>query len=69
MCRIGAVSLKKPAADYFQGGNMFGFGTPQIIIILFIVLLIFGVGRLPEIGSSMGRAIKNFKKGIDGKDE
>lgn len=48
---------------------MFGFGTPQIIIILFIVLLIFGVGRLPEIGSSMGRAIKNFKKGIDGKDE
>ncbi|MRR54687.1 MAG: twin-arginine translocase TatA/TatE family subunit [Deltaproteobacteria bacterium] len=48
---------------------MFGFGTPQIIIILFIVLLIFGVGRLPEIGSSMGRAIKNFKKGIDGKDD
>lgn len=47
---------------------MFGFGTPQIILILFIVLLIFGVGRLPEIGSSMGRAIKNFKKGIDGKD-
>lgn len=57
------------AADCCQGGNMFGFGTPQIIIILFIVLLIFGVGRLPEIGSSMGRAIKNFKKGIDGKDE
>lgn len=48
---------------------MFGFGMPQIIIILFIVLLIFGVGRLPEIGSSMGRAIKNFKKGIDGKDD
>lgn len=48
---------------------MFGFGTPQIIIILFLILVIFGVGRLPEIGSSMGRAIKNFKKGIDGKDE
>lgn len=48
---------------------MFGFGTPQIILILFIVLLIFGVGKLPEIGSSMGRAIKNFKKGIDGKED
>lgn len=48
---------------------MFGFGTPQIIIILFLVLLIFGVGRLPEIGSSMGRAIKNFKKGIDSKED
>jgi len=48
---------------------MFGFGTPQLIILLFIVLLVFGVGRLPEIGSSMGKAIKNFKKGIDSKEE
>ncbi|MBI5236414.1 MAG: twin-arginine translocase TatA/TatE family subunit [Deltaproteobacteria bacterium] len=41
---------------------MFGIGTSELIIILVIVLIIFGVGKLPEIGSGMGKAIKNFKK-------
>ena len=41
---------------------MFGLGTTELILILAIVVIIFGVGKLPEIGTGMGRAIKNFKK-------
>jgi sec-independent protein translocase protein TatA len=41
---------------------MFGIGMPELIIILVIILIIFGVGKLPEIGGGMGKAIRNFKK-------
>jgi len=40
---------------------MFGIGMPELIIILVIVLIIFGAGKLPEIGAGMGKAIRNFK--------
>ncbi len=48
---------------------MFGFSMPALIIILLIVLVIFGAGKLPEIGSALGKSIKNFKNASDGKDE
>jgi len=41
---------------------MFGLGMPELIIIMVIVLLIFGAGKLPEIGGAIGKAIKGFKK-------
>jgi sec-independent protein translocase protein TatA len=41
---------------------MFGLGIGELIIILVIVLLIFGAGKLPELGSGIGKAIGNFKK-------
>jgi len=47
---------------------MFGFGLPQIMILLVLVLVIFGAGRLPEIGSAFGKGIRNFKKSVEGKD-
>jgi sec-independent protein translocase protein TatA len=44
---------------------MFGpIGWPEIIIILIIALLLFGAKRLPEIGKSMGKAIREFKKSL-----
>ena len=46
---------------------MFGIGMPELIIILVIILIIFGAGKLPEIGSGIGRGIKNFKKATSGK--
>ncbi|MBL0225517.1 MAG: twin-arginine translocase TatA/TatE family subunit [Geobacteraceae bacterium] len=48
---------------------MFGFGLPEMLIVLTIVLVVFGAGRLPEIASSMGKSITNFKKAANGKDE
>jgi len=41
---------------------MFGIGMPELIIILVIILIIFGAGKLPEIGSGIGKGIKNFRK-------
>jgi len=49
--------------------DMFGFGMPELIVILVIVLVVFGAGRLPEIGSALGKSIKNFKRATDGKEE
>jgi sec-independent protein translocase protein TatA len=42
-------------------------GLPELLIILFIVVLIFGANRLPQLGKGVGNAIRNFKEGI--KDE
>ncbi|MBU2489698.1 MAG: twin-arginine translocase TatA/TatE family subunit [Proteobacteria bacterium] len=39
-----------------------GIGIPELIIILVIILIIFGAGKLPEIGTGIGRGIKNFKR-------
>ena len=43
---------------------MFGLGLPELLIILVIALIIFGAGKLPQIGSGLGKAIRDFKKGI-----
>lgn len=43
---------------------MFGLGPMELVLILVIVLIIFGAGRLPEIGSGIGKGIKNFKSSL-----
>ncbi len=41
---------------------MFGIGMGELVVILLIILLLFGAGRLPEIARSLGKAIQEFKK-------
>ena len=48
---------------------MFGIGMPELIIILVIILIIFGAGKLPEIGGGMGKAIRNFKSATSDDDK
>lgn len=48
---------------------MFGIGMPELIVVLIIVVLIFGAGKLPEIGSGIGKGIRNFKKATKEKQE
>lgn len=48
---------------------MFGLGTQELVIILVIALIIFGAGRLPQVGASLGGAIRDFKKSLEGSDD
>jgi TatA/E family protein of Tat protein translocase len=43
---------------------MMGIGFPELMIILIIIMIIFGAGKLPEIGNAFGRSIKNFKSSM-----
>jgi sec-independent protein translocase protein TatA len=44
---------------------MFGsFGWMELLLILFIVLIIFGAGKIPQLGEGLGKAIKGFKKAV-----
>ncbi len=46
-----------------------GLGPVELVLILFIVLLIFGAGKLPQIGDALGKSIKNFKRAAEPHDE
>jgi sec-independent protein translocase protein TatA len=48
---------------------MMGIGFPELMIILVIIMIIFGAGKLPEIGSAFGNSIRNFKKSMKEADE
>jgi sec-independent protein translocase protein TatA len=43
-------------------------GVPELVVILFIIILIFGANRLPEIGRGIGKGIRNFKDSTKGDD-
>jgi len=48
---------------------MLGLGFGELIILLIIVLLVFGAGKLPQIGDALGKSIKNFKRAASSHDE
>jgi sec-independent protein translocase protein TatA len=48
---------------------MFGLGTNELLIILALVLVIFGAGKLPQVGGALGQGIRNFKKGMNEAEE
>jgi sec-independent protein translocase protein TatA len=43
---------------------MFGFGIGELLVVLVIVLVIFGAGRLPEVMGSLGKGVQSFKRGL-----
>jgi sec-independent protein translocase protein TatA len=45
---------------------MFGIGFPELIVIMVVALLVFGPSKLPEIGSALGKGIRDFKKAFEG---
>ena len=47
---------------------MFGLGTSELLLIAAAGLVIFGAKRLPEVGSALGKGLKNFKKALEGKE-
>jgi sec-independent protein translocase protein TatA len=44
---------------------MFGLGTTEMIIILVLVLIVFGAGKLPQVAKSLGKGVREFKDGVD----
>ncbi|MDR1758448.1 MAG: twin-arginine translocase TatA/TatE family subunit [Bacteroidales bacterium] len=48
---------------------LWSLGTPEIIIIAIVVLLLFGGKKIPELMRGIGKGVKSFKDGINGKDE
>ena len=48
---------------------MGSFGLPEIILILVVVLLLFGPGRIGKVAGELGSGIRNFRKGIQGEEE
>ena len=52
------------ASDNLTGDNMLRFGPTELLIILGIVILLFGVGRIGKIASELGSGIRSFKEGL-----
>ena len=48
---------------------MFGLGLPELLILLLIIVLLFGVGRIGKIAGELGKGVREFRNGISGKEE
>ena len=50
-------------------GYIFNLGVPELVIILVVVLIFFGAGKLPQVLGQMGKGVKEFKKGMNDKSD
>ena len=48
---------------------MFGLGTQELLIILVLVLVIFGAGKLPQVGGALGKGMRGFREGLKGEEK
>ncbi|MDX2495204.1 MAG: twin-arginine translocase TatA/TatE family subunit [Desulfuromusa sp.] len=48
---------------------MFGLGTQELLIILVLVMIVFGAGKIPQVGGALGKGLRNFKKGVKEADD
>ena len=48
---------------------MFGMGLPELLVIFAIILVVFGAGKLPQLGKGLGEGISNFRDGLKGREE
>ncbi|MEZ4462340.1 MAG: twin-arginine translocase TatA/TatE family subunit [bacterium] len=48
---------------------MFGLGTPELLIILVVIIMFFGVGKLPDVAKQLGGGVRSFQKSLRGEDE
>lgn len=64
---VGLFPARAPTEK--KRGVMGSLGFPELLVILVIVLLVFGGGKLPGIGDALGRSIRNFKKAATGDED
>ncbi len=55
--------------DMFLASFLSGIGMGELVVIFLIVLVIFGAGKLPQIGDALGKGIRNFKSSVTGEEE
>ncbi len=48
---------------------IFGLGPPELLLLFLIILIVFGAGKIPQIGSGLGKGIRNFRKAVKGEEE
>ncbi|SEH41884.1 sec-independent protein translocase protein TatA [Olsenella sp. KH1P3] len=63
---VAGHSVRAPCATAKKESNMIaGLGVPEMIVILFVALLIFGPQNLPKLGSALGKTVKNIREGME----
>ncbi len=58
-----------PETKKEKGVDMLRFGAPELLIVLAIVVLLFGVGRIGKIAGELGKGIRSFREGLSGNEE